>query len=190
MDQLAITSGRSGHAMLIDFADLHVTPVAIPDSAQFWVIHSGQERQLVSSAYSERRTQAEAAAAILGPLPQADLSSINVLTDAVLRARARHVNTECARVQQFAVALENCELVLCGELMAQSHASLRDDYEVSTEALNSLVNSLAATPGVYGARLTGAGFGGCVVALADPELQLDGWRVVPSDGARLELLAD
>ncbi|MEX0767423.1 MAG: galactokinase family protein [Microthrixaceae bacterium] len=190
MDQLVITSGRSGHAMLIDFEDLEVTPVAVPDSAQFWVIHSGQERQLTTSAYSERRAQAEAAAAQVGPLPKADLGSINSLNDAVLRSRARHVMTECGRVQQFATALQNCELVLCGHLMTESHASLRDDYQVSTDALDSLVKSLTATPGVYGARLTGAGFGGCVVALADPSVQLDGWPVVPSEGARIEWLGD
>ena len=70
--------------------------------------------------------------------------------------------------------------------MLQSHASLRDDYEVSTSTLNSLVTQLCTTPGVFGARLTGAGFGGCVVALADPEVELDGWRVSPSAGAQVE----
>ena len=189
MDQLAITSATLGNAMLIDFSDNSVTNVAIPDEAQFWVIHCGQERKLVGSAYGERRAQAEAAAALLGPLPQADMSSINALADPILRRRARHVQSECERVKEFAAALANSELDQCGRLMLQSHASLRDDYEVSTSTLNSLVTQLCTTPGVFGARVTGAGFGGCVVALADPEVELEGWRVSPSAGARVEWLS-
>ncbi|MEI7887240.1 MAG: galactokinase family protein [Actinomycetes bacterium] len=188
MDQLAIISAQAGHGMLIDFASQSVTALPIPEAAQFWVIHSGEGRQLVGSPYVERRVQAESAAAVLGPLPQADLSSINALSDQALRHRARHVQTECTRVTEFAAALLHSDLEQCGELMLESHASLRDDYEVSTDALNSLVEKLRTTSGVYGARLTGAGFGGCVVALADPEVTLEGWRVMPSNGARMEWL--
>ena len=188
MDQLVIASGSEGNGLLIDFSDNSVSTVAIPNTAQFWVIHSGEERHLVGSAYAERRAQAEQAASLLGPLPQADLSSINALADALLRRRARHVRTECSRVRLFAKALLQSDLDQCGELMLESHLSLRDDYEVSTAKMDSLVNQLCATPGVYGARLTGAGFGGCVVALARPEVELEGWRVQPSAGAQLEWL--
>ncbi|CAB4554437.1 unannotated protein [freshwater metagenome] len=190
MDQLAIASATEGNGLLIDFSNNSVTEVPIPDTAQFWVIHSGEERQLVGSAYAERRAQAEQAAALVGPLPEADLSSINAVKDRVLRGRARHVQTECARVRLFAAALLQSDLHQCGRLMIESHTSLRDDYEVSTAKMDSLVNQLCATSGVYGARLTGAGFGGCVVALADPDIELQGLRVHPSAGAHLQWLTE
>jgi len=186
MDQLAITSGVAGHALLMDCATLEVVPVPVPAAARFWVVHSGQERELVGSAYAERHAQCEAAQEIVGPLPTADLASIEALADPVLRRRARHVRTECDRVERFAAALRADDLATCGRLMVASHESLRDDFEVSTPQLDRLVERLRATPGVHGARLTGAGFGGCVVALADPGVELDGWLVEPSAGAHLE----
>ena len=185
MDQLAIAAGVRGHALRLDCATLEIRPVLVPGHARFWVVHSGEHRRLVGSEYATRRAQAEAAQRLVGPLRQATAEDIESIEDPVLRRRARHVRSECARVDAFADALERGDLAGCGALMDASHASLRDDYEVSTHALDELVARLRATPGVHGARLTGAGFGGCVVALAEPGVELDGWRVEPSEGARV-----
>ena len=91
--------------------------------------------------------------------------------------------SENARVRAFAAAVTDGDLAEAGLLMTQSHESLRDDFEVSTDVLDSLVARLVDIPGVHGARLTGAGFGGCVVAMHDPAVDLGGWRVQPSRGA-------
>ena len=106
-------------------------------------------------------------------------------SDPLLLRRARHVVTENARVRQAAAALRAGDVVTFGQLMVESHRSLRDDFEVSTDVLDALVDRLVATPGVYGARLTGAGFGGCVVAVTEPGALDEGWHVIPSPGARL-----
>jgi galactokinase len=113
------------------------------------------------------------------------------MLDGELLRRARHVSTECERVRQAAIALQSNDPIHVGQLMIESHASLRDDFDVSTPVLDELVDRLNATTGVYGSRLTGAGFGGCVVALcergaiSDPNaISGRGWIVHPSDGAR------
>jgi galactokinase len=111
---------------------------------------------------------------------------VNDIQDEVVAARARHVMTENARVWSFAEALAEGWLAEAGALMVASHASLRDDYEVSTPTLDALVDRLVATDGVYGARLTGAGFGGCVVALTEPGALVEGWTVRPSAGATVD----
>lgn len=190
LDQLSIVFGRAGHAMVINFADNAIEHVTFPDGLDIVVMHSGQERQLAASDYAERRASCERAAACIGPLATATRSDIDTL-DADSRRRARHVASECERVRQTAVALRNNDPSTVGELMTQSHASLRDDFAVSTPVLDDLVESLNAIPGVYGARLTGAGFGGCVVALCERNAIRDpttmtgrGWIVHPSDGAR------
>ncbi|MFM7064346.1 MAG: galactokinase [Actinomycetes bacterium] len=183
MDQLASTSGVAGHALLIRCDSLEVHPVPIPEAAAIWVVPSGQQRELATSDYSLRRAQCESAAAILGPLPSADLDSIEALDDPVVRARARHVRTESDRVSAGAEALRCGDLVEFGRLMVASHRSLATDFEVSTPVLDAVVAELLTTPGVYGARLTGAGFGGCFVALARPGVELDGWHVRPAAGA-------
>lgn len=188
MDQLTIMSGLADHALLMDFATLDVKAVRVPEDLCFWVLHSGQERTLVGSAYAERRQQCETAEALIGPLRSATSEAIESIADPIVRARARHVRDECQRVVEFAEVLTATDPIRAGELMTQSHISLRDNFEVSTDALDALVDRLCAIPGVHGARLTGAGFGGCVVALADPGVELDGWQVKPSDGAKLELL--
>lgn len=195
MDQLSICAGREGHATLIDCSSLHLDQIELPPGAAIWVIHSGSSRTLVGSAYAERRRTAERAAELVGPLPGADPDRIEALEDPVLRRRARHVRSECDRVRQFADALAADDLVAAGALMCQSHTSLRDDYAVSTPSLDQLVRELLATPGVFGARLTGAGFGGCVVALAEPGADLrpsapgadTAWRVSPARGTHLHL---
>jgi galactokinase len=183
MDQLASAAGQAGHALLIDCTTYAVTPVAVPPDVQIVVAHSGQARTLAGSAYAERRRQCEEAAAVIGPLRDASPSAVSRLEDDVLRRRARHVVTENHRVLAFADALGRGDVRTAGRLMVASHTSLRDDFEVSTPALDRLVEQFLATPGVYGARLTGAGFGGCVVALADPTSPVEGWRLKAAGGA-------
>jgi galactokinase len=189
MDQLASAAGVADHALRIDCTTLDVTPVAIPAGIEVVVVHSGEERALAGSAYAERAAACQAAEAVVGPLRDATLASLDDLPAAMQR-RARHVVTENARVDALVEALVSHDGATIGEIMAASHASLRDDFEVSTPGLDALVADLVATPGVLGARLTGAGFGGCVVALNEPGTALPhgrrAWRVVPSAGARVE----
>ncbi len=185
MDQLASAAGVAGCALLIDCSTFNVTPVPLPHGLDVVVVHSGQQRSLAGSAYAERREHCEAAAAIVGPLRDADLDDVAMIEDPMLRRRARHVVSENARVRAFASALAAEDLVGAGDLMVESHRSLRDDFDVSTTALDELVARLLGQPGVHGARLTGAGFGGCVVALTEPGALGEGWLVSASGPARV-----
>lgn len=190
MDQLASAAGRAGHALLIDCATDEVRHVEVPDELEFWVVHSGEQRSLDTSAYATRRAECETAAALIGALPSAAHDAIATLHDPVVRARAHHVRTECDRVRAAAEALGAGDASAMGALMVESHQSLRDDFEVSTPGIDALVDAALERPGVRGARITGAGFGGCIVVLADPiadlgELGTDRWQVRPSDGARV-----
>jgi len=185
MDQLASALGVEGHALLMDFTSLEVLPVPMPAGVDVVVVHSGQARALAGSAYAERRAQCEAAAEVIGPLREASEYHIARLEDPLLRRRARHVITENRRVLAFADCLWVGDLVGAGRLMAASHASLATDFDVSTPVLDALVAELSAVPGVFGARVTGAGFGGCVVALASADSPVRGWRLHPSAGAHV-----
>ena len=185
MDQLASAAGVEGHALLIDCNTLTVSPVAIPEGVEVRVVHSGEERQLAGSAYAERRAAVEAAEVFLGPLRLlTDPPTTAQLSDPALRRRASHVITENGRVRTFVAAMRAGDMHEAGRVMVESHTSLRDDFEVSTPGLNRLVERLAEMPGVFGARLTGAGFGGCVVALTEPGAIREGWLVRAADGAR------
>ncbi len=161
-------------------------------------MHSGVGRVLADTPYGRRRAECEAAAALVGrPLGLADSDDLGGLTDPVLRRRARHVVAECARVRATASALATGDLVAAGGLMAASHRSLADDFECSTPEVDRLVAALSSVPGVAGARMTGAGFGGCVVAIGEPGAAAAGiarvvppwgrwWRVLPGGGATVE----
>lgn len=189
MDQLASVAGRAGHALLIDCHALSVIPVPVPQGAEVVVVDSGQARTLAGSAYAERAARCRAAEDVMGPLRRAAPGAEVAIADPAVRAAARHVLTENARVRATAEALAAGDLALAGAAMAESHASLRDDLEVSTPVLDALASRLSATPGVYGARLTGAGFGGCVVALAEPGALARwgperSWALRPGPGAR------
>jgi len=187
MDQLASAAGVAGHALLIDCHTLDITPIAVPDDVEIRVIHSGQTRELAGSAYAERTESVAAAEEVLGPLRLlTDPDAADALDDPVLRRRARHVISENERVRAVAAALPAGDLTAVGEALVASHVSLRDDFEVSTPVLDALVDRLNAADGVIGARLTGAGFGGCVVALTEPGALDEGWPVRASAGARLE----
>jgi galactokinase len=164
MDQLASVSGRAGCALLIDCRSLEVDPIPLPDGVAVVVVHSGLPRVVADSAYAERRAECERVAASLG-LP--------ALRDATLdqvehEPRARHVVSENERVLAAAEALRAGDPEALGALLSASHASLRDDFEVSTSELDVLVSELERA-GALGARLTGAGFGGCVVTLTDAD---------------------
>ncbi|MFI5052813.1 MAG: galactokinase [Acidimicrobiia bacterium] len=161
MDQLASLLGRAGHALLIDCRSTDATPVPIARQVAVIVVHSGVPRTLAGTAYATRRAECEAAAQRIGVRALRDATPEQVADD----PRARHVVTENARVRATAAALPAGDLSVLGPLLLASHASLRDDYEVSTPELDLLVELLVES-GAAGARLTGAGFGGCVVALA------------------------
>jgi galactokinase len=169
MDQLASVAGVAGHALLIDCRSLEVRPIPIPAGLAVLVVHSGVERRLVDSAYAERRAACEAVAARLGVRALRDATPEQVADD----PRARHVVAENERVLAAADALAAGDTAALGPLLAASHASLRDDFEVSTPELDALVAALEEA-GALGARLTGAGFGGCAVALVPAP---DAWRV-------------
>jgi galactokinase len=193
MDQLASAAGVEGNALLIDCTTMKLTPVPVPDSVEVVVVHSGEDRELAGSAYATRRSEVEAATALLGaPLGSVTPVDVATIADPVVRRRARHVVTENARVREFVAALSAGDLTEAGGLMGASHASLRNDFEVSTPGLDALVGALTATPGVFGARLTGGGFGGCAVALAAAgrgssvaEGYRRAWTVRPSRGAHV-----
>jgi galactokinase len=188
MDPLICAGGLHGHALLIDFSTLATRQIRIPGDAEIVVVDSGQRRTLRTSDYATRVADCRAAEAVIGPLGLADQSDLAGLSDPVLRQRARHVVSECRRVRNVAEALTADDLAGGGELMTESHRSLATDFAVSTPVLDALVDHLVSQPGVFGARMTGAGFGGCVVALSRPgsvdlrALSTPAWRVVASDG--------
>ena len=160
MDQLVSVGGQRDHALLLDCRSLAITPVAIPAELGVLVVHSGVERTLAGSAYADRRAACEAAAARLGVATLRDATIEEVADDPF----ARHVVSENARVLAFVDALRSGDALAAGALMLASHRSLRDDFAVSTPELDLLVE-LSVAAGAFGARLTGAGFGGCIVAL-------------------------
>jgi galactokinase len=184
MDQLVIASGIRDHAVLIDCGELTVVPVRIPDEVQI-VVQFVEHRTLAGSAYADRVAECAAAEALIGPLRTAQPADAETIADPIVRARARHVISENRRVRDFAEAISHGDLAAAGELMVASHESLRSDYETSTAAMDAAVRSLREMSGVYGARMTGGGFGGCVVAMTRPGALADGWVVRPVDGAHL-----
>jgi galactokinase len=186
LDQLASANGREGFAMMLDCRDLSISYVPIPSEVEVVVVHSGQGRQLAASGYTERVEQCRAAEAAIGPLRDATLDDVARIDDGVVASRARHVVTENQRVRDFGAAMADGNFGIAGDLMTDSHRSLRDDYASSHPTVDALVRRLVSRPGVYGARVTGGGFGGCVVALTRPgALAAEGWHVKPSAGARL-----
>ncbi len=167
LDQAASLLGRAGSALLLDSGTLEHRWVPLPDDVAIVVLDSGERRALEHSGYGERRRELEA-----GEL-----------------RRVRHVQTENERVRETVASLEHGDMAALGPIFAASHASLRDDYEVSTPALDALV-AAAVSAGAFAARMTGGGFGGCIVALAAPEraeavrqVGAQGWLVQPSEGA-------
>jgi galactokinase len=169
MDQLISAQGKAGHALLIDCRSLELTDAPVPDDVAIMIVHSGVTRGLVDGHYNERRRQCEAAAAAMGvtALRDANIDMLNAAgLDATTTARARHVITENRRTLDAADALSRADLATLGALMAQSHASMRDDFEITVPPIDNLVALLQAAIGAHGgARMTGGGFGGACVAL-------------------------
>jgi galactokinase len=164
MDQMASSLADRGHMLFIDARTLEHRLVPLPPDAGIIVIDCGVPRKLAASKYNERRAECEEAARKLGVPSLRDVEDPAAVEQlpAPLRQRARHVVRENLRVLE---AVRGVSAGRFGELMNDSHTSLRDDYEVSIPELDALVGALRRAPGVYGARLTGAGFGGAVVAL-------------------------
>ncbi len=184
MDQFSIAGGVAGHALLMDCGALTITPVPVPDDVDI-VVQFIARRTLVGSAYADRVAECAAAEALIGPLRQATPTAAASIDDMVVRKRAMHVVAENRRVLDFADALRANDLAGAGDLMLASHASLRDLYDTSTAQMDAAVARVAAQPGVYGVRMTGGGFGGCIVALTEPGALDEGWKVTAVDGAAL-----
>jgi len=215
MDQFASLFCRRDSALRLDCATLEFENVPLdPEKARVVVFHSGVRRALSETPYNERRLECARAFKLL----QRRLKDIETYRDLdvarfrayeedlpeVLRRRARHVVTENARVLEAAAALQRGDLVTVGTIMDASHESLRNDFEVSTPELDALVGLAREHSGTYGARLTGAGFGGCVVALVRPDMaermmrsvcrdyeeqtgrRAEAYLVRPSEGASIE----
>jgi len=185
MDQLASAAGVADQALLIDCHDTSINLLPMPEDVDVLVVDSGERRSLEGTAYNQRLVECARAAEEVGPLRL--LPDVTGIRDPVARRRARHVVSEIVRVRAFADALLAGDAQAAGELMLESHESMRTDFEVSTPRLDAMVWDLAATPGIYGARLTGAGFGGSVVALAvhGAALPNGAIRVRASAGARV-----
>ena len=166
MDQLACASGVAGSALLIDCHSLLVSPIEIPHDVNIYVQFVAH-RQLASSAYSDRVAQCAQAEQHIGPLRLAEVGSVHNIDNDILRRRALHVVSENDRVRRATVALALQDMSTFGLLMNESHQSLRDNFEVSTQQMDEAVRNAQQTPGVFGARMTGGGFGGCIVIVAD-----------------------
>jgi galactokinase len=187
MDQLSIAAAIAGHASLIDCSTFEVEPVMIPEEAEV-VVTFVAHRTLVGSEYPTRVAQCAAAEELIGPLRSSSPADLAHIDDPLIRARARHVVTENERVRAMAAALRSGDLQQAGSLMVEGHRSLADDFDTSTPDMDAAVAALCATPGVYGARMTGGGFGGCVVSLCEPGAAVDGWVVRPVDGPVIDMM--
>jgi galactokinase len=174
MDQLIAVLGRRDHALLIDCRDLALEYARIPAGASIMVADTMVRRDLLSSEYNTRRQECQRAAELLRVPSLREVSSEKLATcgrtlPSPLRKRARHVVSENQRVLDAVAALKKGDLEGFGFLMNESHRSLRDDFEVSSPELDTLVEAAREVEGVFGSRLTGAGFGGCTVSLVAQE---------------------
>jgi len=177
MDQFVACNGRAGYALLLDCRTLDHRLIPLPSVARLVILNTMVKHELASNEYNTRRAECEAGVRHL----MKSLPHIRALRDVtpdelerfgrdmpeVIYKRCRHVTSENARVIEAADALEHCDLASLGQLMRASHASLRDDYEVSCRELDIMVGLASASEGVYGARMTGGGFGGCAISLVE-----------------------
>jgi galactokinase len=179
MDQFAESCGVAGSALFLDCRTRDWRPIPVPNDVEIVVCHTGSPRHLGGSDYNQRRSQCEAAVAAMRSLdagieslrdvtPDLLAAAQSVLSD-VEYARAQHVVSENRRVGETVAALEAGDLDTVGRLFAESHASLRDRFEVSSPELDAMVSIATSVPGVIAARMTGAGFGGCTVNLVRPD---------------------
>ncbi|WP_060988076.1 galactokinase [Photobacterium leiognathi] len=176
MDQMISAEGRENHAMLLDCRSLETQAVSMPEDMAVVIINSNKKRGLVDSEYNTRRQQCEEAAHIFGvkALRDVTIEQFNAKAhelDELVAKRARHVITENDRTVEAATALRNHDMKRMAELMAQSHASMRDDFEITVFEVDTLVEIVKDVIGEQGGvRMTGGGFGGCIVALVPPTL--------------------
>ena len=179
MDQFISAHGRAGHALMLDCRSLEATALPLPANVQLLVCNTGVKHSHAAGEYNARRQQCEEGVRLLS----SEIAGIQSLRDIdsaqlerhkgalpeLIYRRCRHVVTENERVQRMARALQKADLPAIGKLMADSHRSLRDDYQVSCPELDIMVEIAAGLPGVIGARMTGGGFGGCTVNLVDDQ---------------------
>ena len=176
MDQMIVATAKAGHATLFDCRTLHSTYVPVqPENVRVVICNSMVKHELTGSEYADRKKECETGVAFLKKkwanimaLRDATMDQLNAAKSeipALYFKRCRHVISENGRCLEAADCLQKQDYRRFGELMVQSHHSLRDDYQVSCDELDFLVNTAMQIPGVYGARMTGGGFGGCIVAL-------------------------
>lgn len=217
MDQMISACGKAGHAMLLDTRSLERSYIPMPEGITVIVADSQVRRSLSGSEYNARRSQCEEAVRLLrtAGLPEiralrdvtpVELARYGAALPEVILRRTRHVVSENARVHQVVAALQEGDLESVGALLLEGHRSLRDDYEISIPEIDALVAAAMEVPGCYGARLTGGGFGGCIIALVDTGVVTEVeahlkqtyrtqfgkepgvYAVHPADGASYELL--
>ena len=175
MDQLISACGEENHALLLDCRSLDTTAFSMPEEMVVMIINSNKKRGLVDSEYNTRREQCEAAASAFSVAALRDLSLEQLQQgaekiDPIVFKRARHIITENERTLQAAEALQANDLKRMAQLMSESHASMRDDFEITVSEVDSLVEIVKKQLGEEGGvRMTGGGFGGCIVALMLPE---------------------
>ncbi|QIA65102.1 galactokinase [Vibrio astriarenae] len=179
MDQMISAEGRKNHALLLDCRYLKTQAVSMPEDMSVVIINSNKKRGLVDSEYNTRREQCEEAARIFGVEALRDVTieqfkAREAELDPMVAKRARHVITENDRTVEAAEALRKHDMKRMGELMAESHASMRDDFEITVPEIDTLVEIVKKVVGDEGGvRMTGGGFGGCIVALVPPALVSD-----------------
>ncbi len=189
MDQLSSLCGVDGSALLIDCHDFSINPVPVPEGLEILVIHSGQQREIADSEYATRRDACFAAEDIIGPLRLADLAAVETLTDPVMKKRVRHVVGDNHRVRAMAAAFEASDIPLAASILTEGHRSYADNFEASTPIVEEMIDHLVTQPGIHAARLTGGGFGGSIVAFAEPgsNPNVDTWWTAsaPAQGAHI-----
>jgi galactokinase len=179
MDQFISANGEADHALMLDCRSLDFKSLPIRDHVRLVVCNTGVKHSIAGGEYNQRRAQCEEGVkrlssalpgiTALRDVSPEDLEKYKALLPDVIYRRCRHVVTEDDRVERAAEALKRGDLTTFGKLMAESHRSLRDDYEVSCEELDVMVDIACKQPGVIGARMTGGGFGGCTVNLVQSE---------------------
>ncbi len=176
MDMYACAAAEAGHACLIDCVERTCTQIALPDSDRLRIVitDTGVRHTLADGAYADRRKDCEESARRLGVNSLSEIEGNDFDADVLpegIRSRARHVISEMRRVDRFVTAVENDDLPEAGRILGESHRSLRDDFEVSCAELDLIVEvaDSIGIPGIYGSRMTGGGFGGCVLSLCHPD---------------------
>jgi galactokinase len=182
VDHLTITSGVTDHALVVDCDAAAVELLRLPENVEI-VVQFVAHQPVAGHPFAELIAECAAAERFIGPLREASLDDVLTIPDALVRARAVHVISENRRARQLADAIAAGDLAGAGELLVASHHSLRDLYQTSTPLIDEAVERLLDRPGVHGARMTGGGFGGSVVALAERGAVADGWVLRPGGSA-------